>query len=149
VKPQRFERYDPDVATAMSDASLQGGLPDYLGVRTDHVGPGEMTCSLAVRDELRNPFGTIHGGVLSALVDHVLGAVLYPVIPHGAWAATTEFKVNLIRPVREGTLSATARIASLGRRTAVVQVEVHNDARLAGLAQGTVTVVPPRTSSKD
>lgn len=84
MKPQKFERYDPDVATAMSDASLQGGLPDYLGVCTDHVGPGEMTCSLSVRDELRNPFGTIHGGVLSSLVDHVLGAVLYPVIPHGA-----------------------------------------------------------------
>ena len=74
----------------------------------------------------------------------MLGAVLYPVIPPGACAATTEFKVNLTRPVREGTLQATARIATLGRRTAVVQVEVDNDGRLAGLAQGTVTVVPPR-----
>ena len=144
MAPPEFERYDPDIAAALSDTSLQGGLPAYLQVRTDEVGPGQMTCSLVVRDELRNPFGTIHGGVLAALVDHVLGAVLYPVIPPGAWAATTEFKVNLTRPVREGTLQATARIATLGRRTAVVQVEVDNDGRLAGLAQGTVTVVPPR-----
>lgn len=49
--------------------------------------------------------------------------------------------------MREGTLAATAQIASLGRRTAVVQVEVHNDGTLAGLAQGTVTVVPPRTGA--
>lgn len=145
MQPPDFERYDPDIASVMSEATLQDGLPAYLGIETDEVGPGVLTCSLSVRDELRNPFGTIHGGVLSALVDHVLGAVLYPVIRSGAWAATTEFKVNLVRPVSEGRLAATARIVSLGRRTAVVQVEVDNDGRLAGLAQGTVTVVPPRT----
>lgn len=144
MQPPDFERYDPDIASVMSEATLQDGLPAYLGIETDEVGPGVLTCSLSVRDELRNPFGTIHGGVLSALVDHVLGAVLYPVIRSGAWAATTEFKVNLVRPVSEGRLAATARIVSLGRRTAVVQVEVDNDGRLAGLAQGTVTVVPPR-----
>lgn len=142
-----FERYDPDIAAAMAEASLQAGLPAYLGIRTDQVGPGVMSCSVPVRDELLNPFGTVHGGVLTALVDHVLGAVLYPVIAPGSWAATTEFKVNLVRPVRDGTLTATARIASLGRRTAVVQVEVRNDDALAGLAQGTVTVMPPRTTS--
>lgn len=144
MQPPGFERYDPDIAAALADASRHEGLPAYLGLRTDHVAAGVMTCSLQVRDELRNPFGSIHGGVLAALVDHVLGAVLYPVIPPGAWAATTEFKVNLVRPVGEGRLQATARIAALGRRTAVVQVEVDNDGRLAGLAQGTVTIVPPR-----
>ena len=36
--------------------------------------------------------GTAHGGVVSALADHVLGSVMYPVMASGQWAATTEFK---------------------------------------------------------
>jgi acyl-coenzyme A thioesterase PaaI-like protein len=41
------------------------------------------------------------GGTFAALVDHVLGAVLDPLIPRGAWAATTEFKLNLLAPIHE------------------------------------------------
>jgi len=94
--------------------------------------------------ELLNPFGTLHRGVVSALVDHVLGAVLYPVIERGRWAATTEFKLNLLNPVRVGTVRARSTIVSLTHRTAVVQVEVDNDGRPCALAQGTVLIVEPR-----
>ena len=80
----------------------------------------------------------------AALVDHVLGLVLYPVIQRGAWAATTEFKLNLLAPVRTGQLTAEATIVSMTKRTAVVQIAVTNDDRLAGLAQGTVLVMPPK-----
>ena len=106
-----------------------------------------MTAQLLVRADLLNPFGTLHGGVISALVDHVLGAVLYPVIEHGRWAATTEFKVNLLAAVRGGSVEARSTIVSLTRRTAVVQVEVDNDGRPCGLAQGTVLIAEPRSAT--
>src|SRR4051812_40968753 len=114
------------------------GLPEYLGITTVDVGPGTMTAELEVRTELLNPFGTAHGRVLTALVDHVLGSVLYPLIPRGAWAATTEFKVNLLAPVRDGVLRARSEVLALTKRTAVVRIDVTNDDRLVGLAQGTV-----------
>jgi 1,4-dihydroxy-2-naphthoyl-CoA hydrolase len=79
--------------------------------------------------------------VVAALVDHVLGSVCYPVIPRGAWAATTEFKLNLLAAAKGGTLRASARIVALTRRTAVVAIEVENEGRLACLAQGTVLIV--------
>jgi uncharacterized protein (TIGR00369 family) len=139
------DRYDPDTAAAMTTlADGLDGLPSYLGIRTVDVGPATMVAELDVRPELLNPFGTLHGGVVSALVDHVLGAVLYPVIERGHWAATTEFKLNLLAAVRGGTVSARSTIVSLTRRTAVVQVEVDNDGRPCGLAQGTVLIVEPR-----
>jgi uncharacterized protein (TIGR00369 family) len=139
------DRYDQATADLMLEGgSLVEGLPAYLGIRTTAVGPATMTATLPVRTELLNPFGTLHGGVLSALVDHVLGAVLYPVIERGHWAATTEFKLNLLAAVRDGTLTATSTVVSLTRRTAVVQVEVRNDDRLCGLAQGTVLIAAPR-----
>ncbi len=141
------ERYDADFAAAMTaDHQALQGLPAYLGIRTVEVGPARMVAELEVRDELLNPFGAAHGGVVASLVDHVLGSVLYPVIERGQWAATTEFKLNLVAAVRTGVLRAEAVIVAMSRRTAVVQIEVTNDGKLAALAQGTV-LIPQRHPS--
>ena len=140
-----FDQYDPDLANLITASpGGGGGLPDYLGIRTTDVGPGTMTAELDVRSELLNPFGTVHGGVLAALTDHVLGAVLYPVIPKGSWAATTQLNLNFTAPIKDGTLTARSEIISLTKRTAVVRIDVHNGDRLAGAAQGTVTITQPR-----
>ena len=92
-------------------------------------------------------FGAVHGGVVSALVDHVLGGVVYTVIERGYWAATTEFKLNFLAPARQGVLRAEAAIISMSRRTAVVRIDVMNEGRGVAAAQGTVTIVPPRPGS--
>ena len=140
-----FDQYDPDLASLITASpGGGGGLPDYLGIRTTDIGPGTMTAELDIRPELLNPFGTVHGGVLAALTDHVLGAVLYPVITKGAWAATTQLNLNFTAPIKDGTLTARSEIISLTKRTAVVRIDVHNGGRLAGAAQGTVTITQPR-----
>jgi uncharacterized protein (TIGR00369 family) len=141
-----FESYDERVADGLVRAHEKGeGLPGYLGIRLTDTWPGGMRAEIPVRDDLLNPFGNLHGGVLAALCDHVLGTVCYPVIPPGAWAATTEFKLNYLAPVTAGSLSAAAQIVSLTKRTAVVRIEVDNDGRQVCLAQGTVLVMPPKT----
>jgi len=140
-----FENYDPKVAASLSQLPGDlGGLPGYLRMRHVEVGAGILRAEVDVREDLLTPFGNLHGGVLAALCDHVLGTVCYPVIPHGAWAATTEFKLNYLAPVTTGTLAATATIVSLSSRTAVVRIEVENEGRLACAAQGTVLIMAPR-----
>jgi uncharacterized protein (TIGR00369 family) len=143
-----FEQFDPAVAASLRNLpETVGGLPGYLGIRHTEVGPGNLRAELDIREELKTPFGNLHGGVIAALCDHVLGTVCYPVIPHGAWAATTEFKLNYVAPVTAGTLAATAEIVALSSRTAVVRIEVRNGGRLVCAAQGTVLVMPPRPRS--
>lgn len=139
------DRFDPDIAARLQDAdpASAGGLPAFLEVRITECGAGVLAARIDVTTALLTPFGAAHGGVLAALVDHVLGAVCYPVIPRGAWAATTEFKINYLAPVREGTLEARAEITILGRRTAVVRIEAHANGDLVGIAQGTVTIRTP------
>ena len=142
----QFENYDERVAQGLQRAhEKEGGLPGFLGIRIADYWPGGIRFELDVRDDLLTPIGNLHGGVLSATVDHALGTVCYPVIPKGAWAATTEFKVNLLAPVTEGTLSAAAQIISLTKRTAVVRIEVSNDGRLVCAAQGTVLIMLPKS----
>ncbi|MBV1906338.1 MAG: PaaI family thioesterase [Pseudomonadales bacterium] len=121
-----------------------GGLHEFLDIKLVDASPGVMSGQIEVRPELLTPFGNMHGGVLSAFIDHMLGCVCYPAMKKGQWAATTEFKLNLTAPVSKGILEATASIVNLGRTQAVVRIDVMNEGRLAAVAQGTVTIVDPR-----
>lgn len=142
-KPE-FEFNEKIAASFIDPKSSAGGLHDYLGIKIVEVGPGTMHGQLAVRDDLLTYIGNMHGGVLSAFCDHMLGCVCYPVMKKGQWAATTEFKINLTAPVSKGIVDAYAEIINLGRTQAVVQIELVNENRLAAVAQGTVTIRDPR-----
>jgi uncharacterized protein (TIGR00369 family) len=130
-----------------SEGTAGSGLPAYLQIKTTSVEPGRLTCELPVTEELLNPFGAAHGGVVSALIDHALGAVCYPVVPRGSWPATQEFKLNFLAPARPGLMSAEAYIVSMSKRTVIVRIDVTNNGRLVCAAQGTVAVMPPKPTA--
>ncbi len=143
-RPPSLPQFDTTIAETFVRASATvTGLPGYLGVRFVEMAAGRLVASMAIRDELLTPFGTLHGGVMAGLVDHVLGCVLYPLMQRGQWAATTEFKLNYLAPVRGGTLVAESTVVSFTKRTAVVRVEVTNEEQLVCVAQGTLLVAEP------
>ena len=139
------DRFDAEVAKGFIRANDRlTGLPQYLGLRIVDVGPGTLRAEMAVREDLLTPFKTMHGGVISAVCDHVLGCVCYPLMARGQWAATTEFKLNLLAPVTQGVLAAQATVVSMSKALAVVRIEVANEERLVALAQATVTIRDPK-----
>jgi uncharacterized protein (TIGR00369 family) len=147
MMPEDFETFDQKIADAMVKAhDAPGGLPGYLGIKFTALTAGRLVATMPVRDELVTPMGAVHGGVMAGFVDHTLGCVLYPLMKRGQWAATTEFKLNYLRAVKSGTLTAEATVLAMGRRSAVVRVEVTNDGKLACVAQGTLLVSDPPTS---
>jgi uncharacterized protein (TIGR00369 family) len=145
------DRFDESLAKAMVRGMLgpegaEGGVPGYLGIRITSVEPGSCVAELDVTDNLLNPFGAAHGAVMASLIDHVLGAAVFPLIPLGTWPATLEFKVNYLAPTRPGVLRATARVRSLSKKTAVVSVDCENDGRPVGTALGTLALSPPKAA---
>lgn len=140
-----FEHFDRRVADRfLATNDKLTGLPAYLGARFVEFEPGRLVAELEVREELHTPFGNLHGGVLAAFVDHVLGCVLYPLMRPGQWAATTEFKINYLAPVSKGRVVAESTVVSMTRSTAVVRIDVSNDGRTAAIAQGTVLIREPK-----
>ena len=145
MSEREFPLYSEKTAAGLRGSGEDAGsLAKFLHIEHIDVGPGTLHARVAVRAELLTPFGNLHGGVLSALCDHVLGTVCYPVIERGAWAATTEFKLNLLAPITRGALDARAEVISLTSKTAVVRIDVENEDRLVCAAQGTVLIMPPR-----
>jgi uncharacterized protein (TIGR00369 family) len=144
----RFEHYDARFAERLIAANeAVTGLPKYLGIRLVEFTAGRLVAEMDVREELKTPFGNLHGGVMAALVDHVLGVVAYPLMRRGQWAATTEFKLNYLAPVSDGQLRAESQVVSMTRTTAIVRVEVSNGDRLACIAQGTLLLRDPKPSA--
>jgi acyl-coenzyme A thioesterase PaaI-like protein len=100
-------------------------IPDWLGLRP----AGDHAVEIDLADELRNPWGILHGGVVATLVDlaaeHATG---------GGW--TTDVVLHFLAPNRVGPVRATAQL--LGRRADgnVLRVEVRDVGaeRTTGLA---------------
>lgn len=152
----RFEHFDVEWTKKVLGKRGKKGIDAYLGIVATEFSAGRLVAGFDVTDELVTMIGNIHGGCISALVDHVLGVVMYPVMPPRSWAATTEFKINLLAPVTDGRVEATAQIISMSKRLAVVRIDVENIVaaeeeggeprrRLVAVAQGTSTIVAPRT----
>lgn len=139
-----YDAFDEGLADRLvRRGGLGGGLPGYLGMRAVTIEPGVAVVEADVRPDLLHDFGAAHGGVVAALVDHALGAAVFPLIPKGTWPATLEFKLNYLAAARRGVLRATATVVSLRKRTAVVRVEVENEGRAVAAALGTISLNPP------
>jgi len=143
--PRFADVYDADLGATMLEMSRRvTGVPQYLGIELVGIGPGWVAGEMSVRPELLNPFGAMHGAAVAALVDHVLGSCVFPLIPRGTWPATLEFKLNYLAPVREGVVRAESRVTAITKRTAVVHVDVLNEGRIVATALGTISLNPPK-----
>ncbi len=137
-----FAQFDERIAEQMlGGAATAGGISRYLGFRHTELSAGRLVVEMDAREDLLTTFGNLHGGCLSAMVDHCLGVLFYPVIPAGSWVATTEFKLNLLRPVSSGVCVAVADIVSLSKRSGVARLDISNAGKAVCVAQGTVTIV--------
>lgn len=144
-----MESTDDPLAFAQGILAAQP-FNELIGARMTEFGSGVATLEVPVRDELRQQFGVVHGGVLAYAADNVItfaaGSVLGPRV------LTAQVSIDYLRPVREGVLTATARVVHSSRRLAVCRADlsVVGDSRLCAVAHGRVhTADPDREESRN
>ena len=111
--------------------------------------PDHALVRLAMRDELRQPVGLLHGGVMSTLVESICSrATALAVMGDGMMAMGQSISVSFIRPITVGSAEVHARARHRGRTTWVWDAEVLNDdGKLCALAQMTIAVRPLPTDA--
>jgi 1,4-dihydroxy-2-naphthoyl-CoA hydrolase len=125
--PHRYEvgfdgQYGPLELTEVSDELMRG--------------------EVAVRPELKQVTGIVHGGVYASIAESLasLGTAL-AVMPQGQIAMGLSNQTSFLRPISEGTIHAEARRRHRGRTTWVWEVEItDDDGRLCVLTRMTVAV---------
>ncbi|GAB4235179.1 MAG: PaaI family thioesterase [Deltaproteobacteria bacterium] len=98
-----------------------------MGMRLLECRGGKSVMRCRVRKALKNSGGTLHGGVVGALVDMSVATALRSALPLTSRMTTVEYKVNLMKPVPDGTITARGSVIRLGKTIAVGTTEIRNE----------------------
>jgi acyl-CoA thioesterase len=93
-----------------------------------------------VTDDLKNPHGVLHGGVLYTMADTGMGAALYTELGADESCATIEVKINYLKPVKSGEVVCETEIVNKGRSVAYLESELTNGGETVARATGSYSV---------
>ena len=126
------------------------GFDALYGLDVLEVSDELVRAQVPVRDELRQPLGLVHGGVLASIAETLASlGTLAVVMPEGNAAMGQSNHTTFLRPITEGTIHARATRRHRGRTTWIWDVELADDAgRVCAMSRMTIAVRPlPAASS--
>ena len=97
-----------------------------LGMRLVDIRPNEATVEIAMRDDLRQPSGVLHGGVTATLIDTAMAFAVRTHLDDTEPTATIDLTVHFLRPLVEGKAICTARVVRPGKRIFTVSADVRD-----------------------
>jgi 1,4-dihydroxy-2-naphthoyl-CoA hydrolase len=124
--------------------SMRSPFDELVGAELLRVDPEDARIRVLMREELAQPFGLMHGGVYSSLVEGLCSlATALAVWEEGQVTVGQGIQVSFIRPVTEGHAEVRARARHRGRTTWIWQADVVDDQeRLCATATMTMAVRP-------
>ena len=102
-------------------------LLDIAGMEVEE---GRVTVLLDPQEFHYNPLGTVHGGVLSTLLDTAAACSVHSTLPAGVGYTSLDLNVKFLRPVTvaSGRLRCEGTVLQRGRRTALAEARLTDTA---------------------
>ena len=149
--PGTLRRVAIEILERLSHRDARTGPFGWLmGYHYVEAGPGRVQCTMEVTTAHTNPSKVAHGGVLCTLADAAMGGAVHVALEPGQRVVTAELKVNYLKPVPTGRITAEATVVQRGKRLAVVTAEIRDAAgQLVGVALGTFAIIPRRSTLPD
>ena len=118
------------------------GFDGLYGLVLTEMGEETISATVAVRDELKQPAGLVHGGVYASISESIASlGTAFGVGPLGKIATGLSNQTSFLRPITDGTIHAVATCKHRGRTTWVWEVEITDDqGRLCVLTRMTIAV---------
>lgn len=98
-----------------------------LGIELIAAGQGTATLRVAITDDLRQIHGVMHGGAIASLLDTATAFAIVPMMSPEEKFSTVDLMVNYLRPLRNGSATAQARVLRFGKRLITVAADVLDD----------------------
>jgi 1,4-dihydroxy-2-naphthoyl-CoA hydrolase len=117
------------------------------GLEVLEIGAEHARGRVEVRDEVRQPFGLVHGGVYASIAESLTSMATHEAVQaDGLTAQGLSNQTSFLRPILEGTVHAEARRRHRGRTTWVWEVDITDDqGRLCALVRMTIAVRPAQS----
>jgi uncharacterized protein (TIGR00369 family) len=89
-------------------------VASLVGFQLTAAEAGKVTVELEAGPQHTSPPGTLHGGVLCDIADAAMGMALFSLLDDGVAFATVELKINFLKPVWSGHLTAVGTVLKHG-----------------------------------
>ena len=121
------------------------GFDQLYGLEIIELTDDRVRGQVTVRDELKQAFGLVHGGVYAAIAESLASFGTWAVVRReGKIAMGLSNQTSFLRPITEGTIHAVAGRKHRGRTTWVWEVEMTDDeGHLCVLTRMTIAVREP------
>jgi uncharacterized protein (TIGR00369 family) len=113
-------------------------VSQLVGFRMVSADPGMVTFELEAGPQHTSPPGTLHGGILCDVADAAMGCAVLSLLEEGEQFATVELKINFLKPVWSGTVTAVGSVVKRGRTLSLCDCRV-TDAQGSLVAYATCT----------
>jgi uncharacterized protein (TIGR00369 family) len=100
---------------------------ELLGLEIESATAEEVVGRMPWRNEITTGGGVVHGGALMAMADSIGAVCAFLNLPAGAGTATISSSTNMLRAVREGVVTGTARPLHVGRSVIAVRTDLQDD----------------------
>ncbi len=87
-----------DLKRFLLERIKESNFVTHLGIDAVEYEVGRVVLKLPVKDFMINPYGVLHGGVLSTLVDTAMGFAAFTTIKLPEMVAAGELNINFLRP---------------------------------------------------
>lgn len=144
------QQVDPATMTGLEQlrAIGEGLLPPApiaatIGLENFDGEAGAFSVELVPEQRHYNPLGSVHGGVLSTMLDTAAGCSVHSTLAIGEGYTSLDLTVKFLRPatVASGRLRATGKVIQRGRRTALAEAQVTDESgRLIAHATSTCMI---------
>lgn len=101
--------------------------PSLLGFELVDLKYGEAVLKMQMRDDLRQPYGLLHGGATASLIDTAMAFACISCLAQGEQSTTIDLTVHYLRPHTSGEVLCTAKVLRAGKRILTVQAEAVNE----------------------
>jgi 1,4-dihydroxy-2-naphthoyl-CoA hydrolase len=122
------------------------GFDRLYGLELLSVSETEVSGRLAVREEVKQPAGLVHGGVYASIAESLASLATHVAVAgQGEMAVGLSNSTSFLRPVTEGTVHARGTRLHRGRTTWVWDVLFTDDeGRSCAITRMTIAVRPVR-----
>jgi uncharacterized protein (TIGR00369 family) len=122
--------------------AMDRGFDGLYGLEVIEHSDELVRAQVAVRDEIKQPMGLVHGGLYASIAESITSmATAVSVMADGQTAVGLSNQTSFLRPITQGTVHALARRRHRGRTTWLWDVEISDDdGRLCALSRMTIAV---------
>ena len=125
---------------------MKNTLMETLEIKYTDIGDGYMVATMPVNPRVHQPMGLLHGGATVALAESVGSAASYFNVNTEKFEVRgIEISANHLKSIKEGMVTATAKIIHKGRSTHLWEIRIvdQND-NLISICKLTNMVIPKR-----